>query len=472
MKALFLVLFVLLGLTSNALADRVLLLSDDKEALQARVDIVQQAKSEILAEYFSVWNDDQSVGGFALLLDAARRGVKVKVIIDAMSNSVPRSVFNAMMENGKDAQGNQNIEIKLYNPLSINLFKATHRDHSKMLIVDGKRLIIGGRNIGDKYFGLNKKRNFSDLDVLLDGSAVTSAREDFLAVFESDIVKNASYARNRPTLLLEKNCHPGPHDKYNRCNSRKNELLNSYYVSTNRIQKTLEDILKATPQDVVNSNTNKDWLADVQSGAKIEFLSHQPDKIVSEDTNDLSDALLALAGTTKKDLNILSPYLIPTMNTYTLLDALLKKNIKIRVVTNSLRSTDNLFAQAGYLASKKKLIEMGIELYEYNGPDTAHGKAVVIDGTVAFVGTFNLDPRSSFLNREVGVFVKSTSGNRFANVLTQEIERFRENSLLVGKDGIEQNVEEQKRLTEELSKTKKAALALIKLFVPLFRSQI
>jgi putative cardiolipin synthase len=436
------------------------------------VDIVQQAKTEILAEYFSVWNDDQSVGGFALLLDAAKRGIKVKVIIDALSNKVPRAVFSAMVENGKDAQGHQNIEIKLYNPPGINLLKLSHRDHSKMLIIDGKRMITGGRNIGDKYFGLNSQRNFEDLDILLEGRAVKDARENFLAVFDSDLVKDATRTADLPTQLYQQDCTRSTIKDTETCQRHVKSLLKRYVESTNRIQKTLEDILKQSPGDIVTPNTDKDWLADVDDGADLEFMSQKPQKLVSKDTNDLSDALLAAAGTAKKDLNILSPYLIPTKSSYVLLKSLLKKNVRVRIITNSLRSTDNLFAQAGYLHAKDKLIAMGVELYEFKGPDTAHAKAAVIDNSLCFVGTFNLDPRSSFINREVGIFVKSSPNNEIANSLTAVIEHFRENTLLVGKNGVPQNVEEQEKTIKELSHTKRFVLRIVRMLLPLFANQI
>lgn len=470
MKAVYLLIALLLALPAHA--DKAKLLANDKDALQARVDFIQQAKSEILAEYFSVWNDDQSVGGFALLLEAAKRGVKVKVLMDALSNTVPKSFFTTMMEHGRDAQGNINIEIKLYNPLSLNLLKATHRDHSKMLIIDGERMITGGRNVGDKYFGLNHKRNFSDLDIMVSGDVVQKAREDFLAAFNSKISKPSAKVDNLPSKLILEKCEKLTQRDIDLCERRKKATLRAYSQALQRITKNLDDILVNTPTSVVQSNTNKDWLADVEEGADLEFMSHQPDQFVSEETADLSHALRELAASTKRDLNILSPYLIPTKNTFIVFEELIKKGVKVRIVTNSLLSTDNLFAQAGYLAAKDKLIALGVELYEFNGPDTSHGKACVIDDTAAFVGTYNLDPRSAFLNREVGILVKSSPGNQVANELTQEIESFRKNSLLVGKDGQAQNVEEQQKRLKTQSQTKRAALKIIQLFVPLFRSQI
>lgn len=468
-----LVILFIIAFSSVSHADRIRLLADDKEALQARLDLIQQAKFEIVAEYFSVWNDNQSIAGFALLLDAAKRGVRVRIIMDALSNSVPASVFANILQQGKDAQGNQNIEIKLYNPMRFNVFKLTHRDHAKMLIVDGERMITGGRNVGDKYFGLNQKRNFSDMDVILDGNAVRDAREDFLAVWNSKIVKVPNVKRFDPERLTIESCVKSTQKEMDQCEHRRKRLIKMYGEETLRIQTTLEDILRDTPTSVATPNTGKDWLADVADGSDIQFVSHKPESFVSKKTADLSVAIKELAMNAKTDLNIMSPYLIPTKNALAVFEDLIKnKKVKIRIVTNSLHSTDNLFAQAGYLHYKKKLIKMGVELYEFNGPDTSHGKACVVDGNIAFVGTYNLDPRSAFINREIGIFIRSSPGNLVAQNLTAEIELFRQNSLLVGKDGLPQNEDIQKQRMKEISPVKRAELKVIRLLMPFIKSQI
>lgn len=471
MKVFLVLLCLVIG--SYAHADRIKLLANDHDALQARVDIVQQAQSEILAEYYSVWNDDQSVGGFALLLEAAKRGIKVKIIMDAISNTVPKSFFTTMMENGKDALGNVNVEIKLYNPPNLNLFKLPHRDHSKMLIVDGKVMITGGRNIGDKYFGLNKKRNFSDLDVILDGKAVTQARENFLETFNGKLVKDASRTRDLPSKVAVRICRPSSTtDNVENCERRKKMLLKRYHESFNRIESNYNDIMEDTPDSVVKPNTGTDWLADVDDGAEIKFLSQDPHKLVSKKTANLTYALYDLLGSAKRDINILSPYLIPTKEMSELFQELIDRGVRIRVVTNSLLSTDNLFAQAGYLNSKKKMIDMGIELYECNGPNTCHGKAMVVDDSITFVGTYNLDPRSAYVNREIGIVILSSPNNEVAKELDSVIEKFRQNSLLVGKDGKTQNEKEQKNRYKSIGKGKRSMLRTLRIIAPLIKHQI
>jgi putative cardiolipin synthase len=468
MKVL-LVIFALFFATTSAQADRARLLETDRDALQARVDLIQQAKSEILIEYFSVWKDDQSISGIALLLDAARRGVKVKVVIDALANKIPRSYFATLMEHGKDAQGNVNIEFRLYNPFTLNLQKLTHRDHSKLFIVDGEKMITGGRNVGDKYFGFGKKRNFRDLDIILDGPAVKDAREDFLAVFNSDIVKNPVKDRHLPSNVALENCErPQDKDRQN-CEKRKKVTLKTYKEALQRLEVSLDKIVDGSWKSVVESNTGTDWLAGYESEATIEFLSHKPDELVTKKTAYMSYELEKIIRTAQDEINIMSPYFIPTKEVMALLQELIYRGVKIRVVTNSVLSTDNFFAQAAYISMKEQVIAMGVELWEYNGPDTAHGKAFVMDNKLSFVGSFNLDPRSIFLNREVGVIIRNSP--EIVEDLRANIEGYRKNSLLVGKDGQPQNIEEQKIRIKSLNKGKRALLGLIRLFVPVFKNQ-
>ncbi|MCB0350865.1 MAG: phospholipase D family protein [Bdellovibrionales bacterium] len=460
-----------IGLTfSSAHAARVLLLEKDQDALQARADLILQAKNEVLAEYFSVWNDDESLGGLSLLVYAAQNGRKVKIIMDALSNKVPDSLMAALLDHGVDKDGNQNLEIKLYNKLNIfKPLKALHRDHAKLLIADGDRLIIGGRNVGDKYFGANGKRNFRDLDVLTEGQAGIEARDSFMEVWNSKLATRPDVS-NFSEERREKIC---PHNRKDngRCKAAVRYLNEQFTLSENRIHHMLDVLMNQRPTADVTVDSGRDWLENVEDFDDIKFMSHRENKLVTDKTNHLSDSLAEIALGTKEDLNIISPYLIPTDKLMKVLKELKSRTpaVRVRIITNSLNSTDNLFAQIGYKESKDKIINLGIELYEYNGPDTAHAKAAVIDGKTVLIGTYNLDPRSSEINREVGVMISSPEQSQLAKDLTHGIETFRANSLLVGKDGKKQNEE---RWDENVSKTKKMMLEATRILYPYVKDQL
>ncbi len=456
--------FILTALLISAVAhaDDLRFLRADRDALQARVDLIQEARSEILVEYFSVWNDDQSIGGMGLLVDAARRGVKVKVIVDALSNTVPKRTFAALLE-----LGGENLEIKVYNPLSLNLFRATHRNHAKMLIADGEKIITGGRNVGDMYFGVSRTRNFIDLDIIARGNLPVSARENFFAVWAAPIAKAVRLGAYHPSRLSAP-CPVITDDQTDNCAELKGTAKAELAAEKARILSILHDIKTAQDGDFVISNSQTDWFSQFHTVDDVRFQSHEPSTLVSKQTATLNRDLLAAIAGAKNDVNIVSPYLIPTDGLMVIFSELLAKGVRVRIITNSLNSTDNLLAQAGYRDVKRALIELGVELYEFNGPDTIHAKTAVIDGRLVLIGTYNIDPRSAFLNREIGVFADDAADTGLARELTQIIEDFRSISTLVGKDKVAVVIEDPSKIPLK----KRAILRTIDILLPLIRNQL
>ncbi|WPU66253.1 phospholipase D-like domain-containing protein [Peredibacter starrii] len=461
-------IFSLLLVASNlAVADEMRFLRADKDALQARVDIVQEAKKEILVEYYSVWNDDQAIGGMALLIDAAKKGIKVKVILDSLSTTVPKKTFAALLALANEGEVSKNLEIKEYNPLSFNLFKATHRDHAKMLIADGETLITGGRNIGDKYFGVNRRRNFSDLDLMAKGNVAKLARENFLTTWNSPAVKTLRLGKYSPERLAQGSCTAFKNQE--ECEIQRVKSNEKFESEKARILEVKEEVMTYEEGDLVVPYSGNDWFKDAYVIDDVKFMSHGAENLVSKETAYLNEDLLKAVANAKEDVNIISPYLMPTPNLMKVFADLRSKGVRIRIITNSMNSTDNLFAQAGYRELKFKLIEMGLEIYEYNGPDTIHAKTAVVDNRVVLIGTYNIDPRSAFINREIGVIINDEFQTGLANDLTHIIQGFRENSTLVGKDGVPHNLDIEMK---GVSKKKRALLKVISKLLPLIRNQL
>lgn len=463
-------LFLSFLVLSSAQADQLVLLRDDGDALQARVDIIQRAKHEILVEYFSVWNDDQSIGGIALLMAAAKRGVKVKVIVDALSNTVPKKTFAALLQEGKDKDGNQNLEIKEYNPLGFNIFKATHRDHAKMIVVDGEIIITGGRNVGDKYFGISRIRNFSDLDLMGRGNVAAVARENFIATWNAKHTKVTNLGKFDPEKLHEDTCrYYYDYYDFDKCERDRKNASKRVAQEVKRIHAILNEIMTVEDDDIVNPNSDRDWFAYSYEQNNLEFVSHGTETLVSEKTAYLNEKMMSFIANAKTDVNIISPYLIPTEELYNIFKELLARGVRIRIITNSLRSTDNLFAQAGYRQVKPLLIKLGIEVYEYEGPDTIHAKTAVVDNEIAMIGTYNIDPRSAYINREIAIFVKNEEQTGFINELEMIIDDFRGNSTLVGKN---KEVFNQELELAGVSRFKRAILKSITFILPWIKNQL
>ncbi len=430
------VLILVLSLGQLSFADKAQLLARDSDALQARVDIIQQARKEILVEYYSIWNDDESVGGFSLLVKAAQRGVKVKVIMDALFNTVPRSLISALTMRGRGADGEQNLEFKVYNPLSLNILKAAHRDHAKMLIVDDSIMISGGRNVGDKYFGLNSAHNFKDLDVIIFGDIVQQANRNFMQVWNSNLVAEPNLYESAANNLKIDACKPYE-DRYEQCELTRQGAIEESHNQNARIESLTEKLSKFSGAKIgLATDSGTDWTASMSEVGSIQFLSHEIG-LVNSDNNTMTKQLRDLVKTAIREVQISSPYLVPTEGLCEVLQELVDRGVKVVMITNSIRSTDSLLAHAGYMLGIDRLTAIGVELHEFNGPNTLHAKAAIIDNEIGLIGTYNLDPRSQQKNREVGFAIRGNK--KIIDDLNNQFEGMLQNSTLVAKNKHREN---------------------------------
>lgn len=469
MKMQLLVLSLVLAIAPLARAEQASFLYKDRDALQARADLIQQAKREILMEYFSVTDDNVSNGLITLLCDASKRGVKVRVLLDDLSSKVKGSTMEATKDICKDKFGNTNIQFRLFNPWwdLTSIHDIMNRTHEKVLAVDGEVMITGGRNLDGKYFGLDKVRNFKDLDIIIGGEVVKTTRNYFIKIWNKmDIVKSKRrYQLDKE--LLSQTCEKM---WVNACDTRIENLETLLTEDLINAKKMLRAKMASirSGKNVIKINTGKDWLAGSKSVSNVRLLTSSPDKNIDMSNKGISDELYTLFENAKKSVLILSPYLIPTKRAEKLFRDLIARGVTVTVITNSLKSTDNLFAQAGFKVSKKPMIEMGVELYEYNLHDTAHAKAAVIDDEIVLIGTYNMDPRSAQINRELGLVINDPDSG-LAHDLTKIINRFKSESLLVGMHGKERNLHLQNK---DVSSIKKGTVEIISPAVPLIRNQL
>lgn len=356
----------------RARADKVWVLDDDRRAAEARVEVVVQAKREILTSYFIISDDPFSLAALSLLRDAARRGVAVKLLVDAQWSGIPAAVEDHLLEEG--------VEIREYHPFRLHklgwLFR---RMHDKLVIADGRELILGGRNIASTYFGFGrqvKARNYLDLDLKVRGEAAEDARRYFLSLWESREVRKAA-----PSTTSSERIEA----------SRRLDLHQSYLdrqilLARSDPERVEEAALEVGPVRFLHDPIGRKGVA-----------------------RGVGHELLELLNCARGSASIESPYLVPSRAFRRGLQQALRRGVAVRITTNSLASTDNLFPQAGYVGKKKALVREGVELWEYQGPECLHAKAAVIDHEQVIVGTFNLDPRSEFLNSEVALSFRNAA---------------------------------------------------------------
>ncbi|MEP7008818.1 MAG: phosphatidylserine/phosphatidylglycerophosphate/cardiolipin synthase family protein [Acidobacteriota bacterium] len=420
----------LIGRAESARGDQVRLLDTVLEAAASRVEGAIGAKKEILTSAFIVGDDPFSLGALALLRDAARRGISVKLLIDSQWNKIPVAVQAHLVDEG--------IEIRTYHPFVWgNLHWLTRRLHDKLVIVDGELLIAGGRNIESPYFGLGPAqmgvRNYLDCDVEVRGALAAEARDYFLLLWNSHHVKK----RNRPASPAAK--------------AEAARQLDAYQAWL----------------DARIATARKAGIPLLDAPTPVEHLRFLHDPIGRKDQErGVGPELLARLESARVSIAIESPYLIPTRAFRRGLARALERGVKVRILTNSLSTTDNLWAQAGYVGSERRLVQSGIELWEYHGEESLHSKVAVIDGRWLVVGSFNIDPRSEYLNSEIAVEVDSPE---LAAAEQEVMATHLASSWRIDERGLPEGATER---FPGVPKAKVRKLRWLKLLAPLIRSQL
>lgn len=392
-----------------------LLLEDGIDAFVARISLIKAAQSSIDLQYY-LYHSDLSGGLLtAALWQAAERGVRVRLLVDDMDLDGKDQMI-AMLS------AHPNFEVRIFNPFIrgksrtgqfvTHFGSITRRMHNKSLTVDNAISILGGRNIGDVYFGADPDVAFGDLDVAFSGPAVQQVSTSF------DL-----YWNNKLSYPIE--------------------LLSDYKVTENSLSK-----VSAALQQFIVNNKNNAYIKMLQRNNLVELLNNNevkqyagyakvlyddPLKIVKSREKiqyHLTPQLSPYFQSLKKELVIVSPYFVPGVEGLTLFAALIDRGIKVKILTNSLKSNDVIVVHAGYSKYRKKLLKMGVKIYEVDSEiltektafkvqpkkknnligiskASLHAKYFVLDRQYTFIGSLNLDPRSINENSEIGVIIDS-----------------------------------------------------------------
>jgi putative cardiolipin synthase len=411
----------------------VYILEKGEEALIGRAWLTQNVQQTIDVQYF-IWSTD-NIGTLAAqqLLRAAERGVRVRVLVDDLLIDAENKTLLLL-------SAHPNAHIRIYNPnFSVGVstwqrvknaftgFRALNqRMHDKTAIFDGVAGITGGRNMADEYFDYDHEYNFRDRDVLLLGAAVADMTENFEEFW------NSEFAYPVETILEEESREITIEDVQKRSGE-----LHAYAADKSNFEPQVRLAIVSAPRYFPELLRAMSW-------ENVKFISDSPGK--NEGTAGLggsgesTEELIRAVRNARSSILIQSPYLIMPDGGIELLAELVARGVRVRISTNSLASTDNIQAFSGYQGQRKRLLKAGVELYEFkphpalkdelirrypriasNNPIFAlHAKSMVIDDKTAFIGTFNLDPRSANLNTEVGMLAESAELSR---QLTESIER-------------------------------------------------
>jgi cardiolipin synthase C len=383
-------------------------------AMIARAWLCESAERSIDIQYFIFSADNIGLIAIDYLLRAADRGVQVRLIVDDIMVEADAAELLLL-------DAHPNLSIKIYNPtanigknlpeklysLSTDFRGFNQRMHNKTFIVDEQVVITGGRNIADEYFDYDHEYNFRDRDVLLMGKTSRDVQASFNQFWNDSLSVAVGEIANdiMPDSSVQKSYG----------------YLHQYACNPANFWPQVREKIKMVPlafQKIQDSG-------DLVWADSVSFISDVPGKNSGE--NGLAgggvctDSLISLVRRSTQSVFIQSPYLITTALSQQLFKDAIERGVDVRILTNSLASTDNLEAFNGYQRERETLLKIGVRIFEFK-PDAAirfkimtgelqkemefkpifglHAKSVVIDEAIAVIGTFNLDPRSANLNTE------------------------------------------------------------------------
>lgn len=394
------------------------LLADPGDAFSARFAIAGLAEKTLDMQYY-LWKGD--LAGQLLLwrvLEAADRGVRVRFLID--------DIFHAGRDQGYALMDTHpNVNVRVFNPmadrgatrfLNFLVYKKylNHRMHNKIFMADNAVAVLGGRNIGNDYFGIDTKANFFDLDVLTVGQGAREAGAAF------DEYWNSRHAV--PISVLHRKTYTGEDLEAQRKKLRESllQLDAMPFIVSMEATETLEDLKRWRDQLIwTEAHVVVDPLERFEGQGESALVEYAQEWVKETDTEFLAE----------------SAYLIPSKQGLENMRMLTSRGVRVRLLTNSLMSNNHLTAHSGYMKYRKAMLEAGVELHELRAdaalrehfkanrkdsevPAGIHTKAFVIDGQQALIGSFNFDPRSRDLNSEIGLVVSNTE---FAQQVVDEM---------------------------------------------------
>lgn len=380
---------------------------DGIDALAIRLLLAERAEKTIDAQYYLL---KRGVTGSAFvhsLLDAADRGVRVRLLLDDM--------FTGGYDAGMAGLNTHpNIEIRIFNPFANrsarfagglwDFSRINRRMHNKSFTVDGQMTLIGGRNIADEYFGAREDATFGDLDVLGIGPVV----QDISATFD----EYWNHERAAPVDAFAKM----PDDPAA-------ELVRLRATLDTAREDIKETKYAAAVGERVESYIDSD--SDEFIWAPYVVAVDSPDKNIKSKANtadSITTPLIESLSSSKKEILIVSPYFVPMKTGVESLVAIQENGVQVTILTNSLAANNQATVHGGYAPSRKPLLKAGVKIYEVR-PDahisgsellaasgakaTLHTKAFVVDREQSFIGSFNFDPRSANINTELGTIIHS-----------------------------------------------------------------
>lgn len=380
------------------------LIASGRTAFEVRYGFARLAQRTIDAQYF-LWADDATGRNMLVaLLEAADRGVRVRLLLDDLGLAGADATLVLLA-------AHPNLQVRIFNPFALRelhladfLFdfdRVNHRMHNKAFVVDNTIAVVGGRNITDQYFSTDAEANFRDLDLLIAGRVVRDVSQVF------DDFWNSPWATSIHRLDQERPSSEAA--RVFEAGLRASADDQTFPFRTQFDEPFLERLVATVQRRLI-------W-------GKASLLADRPDKPQTSQPTVIEELRATLGGKVVQELLLESAYFVPAGGGTERLCGLAARGVQIRILTNSLASTDEVSTYAGFMRHRETLLRCGVELHELR-PDAAfirrdwtwlrtqsaaelHTKAAVFDREKVLIGSFNLDPRSRYLNTEIAVLVDS-----------------------------------------------------------------
>jgi putative cardiolipin synthase len=391
------------ALTANSQSPhRIRLLSKGEDSLRARLAMIRSAKKSLELEFFIYNVDEASRLLTSALIERAQAGVKVRVLVDFSAPVFQLQPIYAryLLQHG--------IEVRYYNTsANYRVVSLQHRSHRKLLIADGHAVITGGRNIGDEYFDLHPRFNFLDTDVQVVGPIVEKIQESFDLYWASD------FSSEPPQIAVPLSSQEAEMVKKLYAEQGRDAELRAYFEPLPTTAKESpqesphelpQEILVKLPNESPKTHTCED----------LSFITDYPAQ--GENQRQVFKRLVEELAQAKEEVIGESPYFVIREGGHDALKQVVSRGVKLKVLTNSLGSTDAFYTVSALASRLDWIADSGIELWAYDGRSLSgvssqrwtsshrwglHSKRAVIDRKHVLIGTYNVDPRSANLNSEL-----------------------------------------------------------------------
>jgi len=386
-------------------------------SLDARIELTRRAKYSLDIQYYLIQNDKTGHLLLRNVRDAAMRGVRVRLLVDDLYTFGGDPMFIGL-------SAFPNVEVRLFNPFCcgrsgllskytaslLDFRRLNHRMHNKLFIADGAMVVAGGRNIADEYFMRSMTDNFVDMDAFIVGAVVPQLTNIF------DTYWNSPHVYPVAQIITTDLDRSQLQKQFNELVDEGDQMM--------AVALPPADILGYGPitEDLDAGRLGLHW-------GKATAFADPPDKVTAmtdEQARSMSVTMgvLDLVMAAKSEVVLSSPYFIPGKMGVQTFGDLRKRDVKVTILTNSLASNDEPLVHTGYARYRPDLLRSGVDLYELSPtrvllnkrlglaiPGASlgrlHAKTAVIDRSIVFIGSMNLDPRSYSRNTELGVIVES-----------------------------------------------------------------